>query len=436
MKVIACPQCGGLIRKFRENQTFIDCEYCDSKILVPRDKNLIFDIGEKEYEANRAPKNRKPNENILKKGNKEVWRSPFANDFGYPVDDKLPFQKYSGSFSDNKFLIALISVAAFSAFIIFVLFLTGKNNNSRKTILQTPTPYKIPTPPVKIPSSTPAIEDRVLLEFGGKGTGAGLFEDASEIAVDRAGNIYVSDDTKRVQRFDANGAFLNLWNVKGTKNETIDKLAADAEGNVYVLIGGEIVVYNGETGEQKHVLSIKRFIYDFILRDDGGMMLVAENKNGEEIIQTDKGRRLTRRWSAIHSRAAETRIDVNAIRLAVDGTGDFFAVCALDDVFGSYSYDEEDLMTFRFNPEGKFVNKFAPDLMPKAIAVDNQSRIYILGGRAANDPGIHIFSNTGNKLNIVRFDRFSWVNGMALDAQNNIYLVSGEKVRKLRAVEF
>ncbi|HSK71467.1 MAG TPA: hypothetical protein VK892_07220, partial [Pyrinomonadaceae bacterium] len=378
------------------------------------------------------------NENILKEGNKETWKSPFANDSGYPVDAKLPFNKYSGSgsFSDNKFLIAVVAVTVFSVFIIFVLYLTNQNNNSRKTFLETPTPYKIPTPPVTLPSATPEVDDRTLLEFGGKGTGAGLFEDPNEIAVDKAGNIYVSDDTKRVQRFDANGAFLNLWNVKGTKNETIDKIAADAEGNVFVLIGGEIVVFNGETGEQRHVLSIKRYIYDFILRDDGGLMLVAENNNREEIVQTDKGKRIVRRMSGIHSRAAEAQIDVNAIRLAIDGAGDFFAVCALDDVFGSHSYDAEDLMTFRFNPDGKFVNKFAPDLMPKAIAVDNQSRIYVLNGRSASDSGIHIFSNTGSKLKTVLFDRFEWVNAMSLDAQNNIYLIVGDKVRKLKAIEF
>jgi sugar lactone lactonase YvrE len=93
-------------------------------------------------------------------------------------------------------------------------------------------------------------------------------------------------------------------------------------------------------------------------------------------------------------------------------------------------------MTFRFNPDGKFVNKFAPDLHPKAIAVDNQSRVYVLNGRAASDSGIQIFSNTGSKLKTVLFDRFEWVNAMALDAQNNIYLIVGDKVRKLKAVEF
>ncbi len=145
--------------------------------------------------------------------------------------------------------------------------------------------------------------------FGGKGTSAGLFDGANQIAVDKAGNIYVADGTLRVQRFDENGKFLNLWIVKGAKNELIDKLAAGSNGEVDVLIGGEIVVYKGETGEQLRVLTDNRrhYIDDFVLLDDGGMMYVAESGGREEFVQV-KGKTIINRLDGILTKAADAKI--------------------------------------------------------------------------------------------------------------------------------
>ncbi len=48
------------------------------------------------------------------------------------------------------------------------------------------------------------------------------------------------------------------------------------------------------------------------------------------------------------SRAAETQIPPQAVRLAIGGKGDIYAVYALGDVYGTFNYNEEDLMTFHF----------------------------------------------------------------------------------------
>jgi len=390
MKAVTCPQCGSLISRVSEQQAIVGCDYCGAKVIIPRGE--IPSLNEK-----------------------------YAPDFNnYP------------SSSNSSFPPQVIAICAILgiAFVIFVGFVFVSKNRSSLNPLK---PIAGSTPKT---SPTPKKETNVLLEFGGKGTSAGLFDSPSEITVDGDGNIYVSDKTLRVQRFDAFGNFLSLWNVKGEKNETIDKLAADAEGNIHVLIGGEVVVYNASTGEQKYVLSDskKHYIDDFVLRDDGGMMYVCENGLNEDIVQT-KGRVVVRRFPSIHTKAAETTIPTRGIRLAVDGKGDIYTVYAIRDIYGSFNYNEEDLMTFHFTPQGKFVNKFAAELMPSAILVDNQSRVYILDQKMANATAIKVFSDTGSELKRIALEGFM-PSAMAIDRQNNLYVISGEKVQKLKPVEF
>lgn len=401
MKAITCPQCGSLISKII-GQSVVQCDYCDAKIIIPR-----------EIASNNAAE-----------------KPELINRFGYPLDQYVPFDETQISNSSVKTTVIALLLVFGIGFIIIWAFVA--NSKSRRGTTPTkPTSYKTPTT-----TPTPKKDYQVLLEFGGKGTSAGLFERPSELAVGADGQIYVADETLRVQHFDEAGKFVNLWNFGGKKNEAIDKLAADTDGNVYVLIGGEIVVYVGKTGEQKYVLSVKSYIHDFVLRDDGGMMLATENDGRDEIVQTNKARKIVRRFTEIHSRAAETDIPPQAVRLAFGGKGDIFAVYALGDVYGTFNYDKEDLMTFHFTANGKFVNKFATDLNPGAILVDNQSRIYLLNDNMLGDGKIRVFSNTGSEIKSISFERFESIETMTLDRQNNIFVISGETIRKLKAIDF
>lgn len=122
--------------------------------------------------------------------------------------------------------------------------------------------------------------------------------------------------------------------------------------------------------------------------------------------------------------------------IAIGGKGDIFAVYALGDVYGTFNYNKEDLMTFHFTANGKFVNKFAADLNPGAILVDNQSRIYLLNDNMLGDGKIRVFSNTGNEIKSIGFDRFESIETMTLDRRNNIFVISGEKIHKLKVIDF
>lgn len=90
-------------------------------------------------------------------------------------------------------------------------------------------------------------EGRVLLVLGRKGAageeiagvGVTLFNKPSDVAFDRAENIYVSDGygNSRVVKFDKNGKFLTTWGAKGTGPGQFDlphAIVVDGRGRVIV----------------------------------------------------------------------------------------------------------------------------------------------------------------------------------------------------------
>jgi sugar lactone lactonase YvrE len=99
-----------------------------------------------------------------------------------------------------------------------------------------------------IAHSRPPGELPATIEWIGAGRGAepGHFEAPMATAVDRSGNIYVSDlGNHRVDRFDSTGAFLNAWHTDegaGTPLVEPGGIAAVPSGEVYVLdTAGRIV---------------------------------------------------------------------------------------------------------------------------------------------------------------------------------------------------
>jgi len=95
-------------------------------------------------------------------------------------------------------------------------------------------------------------EGNYILQWGGAGKNDGLFSDPETIAVDKAGYVYVVDeDNKRIQKFDSLGKFILSWDDKASytysepNNVAIDNqgnytyfavwgIAVDGNNNVYV----------------------------------------------------------------------------------------------------------------------------------------------------------------------------------------------------------
>lgn len=301
------------------------------------------------------------------------------------------------------------------------------SNQNFRIALATPTATPVPTP-----------DTSVALTFGGEGTGGGLFKDASEISVGGDGHIYVSDDTNRIQRFDGDGKFLNMWMIPSeTKwykklRGHPQKLLADRSGNLYVVVTGVILKFQGNTGELLGAAHGTDYIHDACLLNEGGLVIVSAKGRDDELVKMDGTGRAVKRVHRFVSSLLDKQVSVDAMRVAADGLGNIYAVYALGDVYGEHWYDSEDLAIFKFSPDGKYITRFGSQgreagqyQMPNAIAVDNQSRVYI--GDSSN--GVHVYAADGRHLETIKTP--VWVRGMALDNRNNLYVVGSNQVSRI-----
>ncbi|HEX3102745.1 MAG TPA: hypothetical protein VHQ01_13165 [Pyrinomonadaceae bacterium] len=390
-KPLICPQCGGEIENYSPGQTMATCSYCGTRFLVdPRNEP--------------AP----------------------------PVYEPVEFS--SPNPQATTAVIALIVIFLVGG-VIVTAFISGiKGTSQSRSGTAKPIASPVGGKPVLAPTPNPN-----LLEFGGKGTENGQFQDANSIAVDKQGRIYVSDDSLRVQQFDDKGTYLRTIQIPAKTGNydharTIDKIAVGDDGKLYVAVGGVIQVYDENATKLSRVMEVAPdYIQDFALKSDGGMVMIYDNDRIETLIVVTKTGKITKRISGFHTKALDAALSpketaIEAIRLAVDGTGNIFSVYAFGDL-GSYSLSSnaDELMIARFSPDGKFVNKFVQTMNSCGIEVDSQGRIYL----SAND-SIQIYSNTGETVSTI--SGLSVVNAFALDKDNNVYAIALDRVMKRAAI--
>jgi tripartite motif-containing protein 71 len=102
------------------------------------------------------------------------------------------------------------------------------------------------------------VSGNLLLSWGSSGTGNGQFRNPKGIAVDSSGNIYVVDSTNlRIQKFDSTGAYVDQWTGLGKDNNAAsvafsspNGMCIDKNGYVYVADAGNnrIVIFSSANG--------------------------------------------------------------------------------------------------------------------------------------------------------------------------------------------
>jgi DNA-directed RNA polymerase subunit RPC12/RpoP len=390
LKAFACPQCGASLKSGPVKSSTIECPYCHSAVIVPLDL--------------RPPP-----------------PPPPPSDFGR-YHEPVAVGRSTPTFGT---VLAICCVGV----VVFLIILAIAMKARRATSVPTSRPtYAAPTKPTPTP---------YVLMFGAEGTGPGLFQDAKAVAVDASGNVYVSDDTLRIQKFDSNGSFIGLWTIPASTKYFSkvrggpDTLFADRDGNVNVVIGGVVLKYDG-AGELLGAAQGSDSIQDATPKADGGMVVISANGGDDELVVLDQKGKAVKRVHRFLSSQLEKDIPVDALKVAVDGLGNIFAMYALGSVYGEHWYDDGDLAVFRFTADGKYVNRFGGGgsaagqfQLPNALAVDAQSKVYVCD----QTKGIHVFTSDGRFLETLLTPFY--VSGMAFDKSGDLFIVGSNTVSKL-----
>src|ERR1041385_6942749 len=286
-------------------------------------------------------------------------------------------------------------------------------NSARRTVTQPTRATTTTNPPKKETRSSIA---NVLLEFGSEGIGPGMFTDARSIAVDGAGRIYVGEYTGgRIQVFDPESKFLTQWSI-GDRKTILRGLAADRKGTVYVVEGGRIDRYRGETGEKLGQLEYERNGFDDVAVGADGGLVAAWQSNRDDIVTFDANGKLVRTIpEAISGASGDSEL---AMRVAVDGAGYIYALGRFNNGI------------FKFGRDGKFINRFGSDgdqpgqfRAPYSIAIDGYGRVYV-----GDMKGIQVFDANGRYLSLINVKNVAF--GMVFNDKNELFAVARDHVVK------
>ncbi len=268
----------------------------------------------------------------------------------------------------------------------------------------------------------PFVAGRVTLAFGKEGTGPGYFTDARFVSVDNNGHIFVGESNGgRVQVFDEQGIYLTQWKATGEETGDIylSGMAAGRDGAVYTVVGSQLYVYDGMNGNLLGRLDHPDgWGFDDVTVAPDGSIVAAWYKSQEAIVRFNRNGRIDLLLEKpIENVTSDSEMDM---RVAVDGTGNIYALAYFNEAVFIYSPDGRYIS--RFGSEGDEAGQFTS---PRSIAVDNLGRIYI-----SDFSGVMIYASDGRYLDTLPVN--GAVMGLAFDDQNNLYLVVNSQVLRYK----
>ncbi|HYG81530.1 MAG TPA: hypothetical protein VD861_14130, partial [Pyrinomonadaceae bacterium] len=223
----------------------------------------------------------------------------------------------------------------------------------------------------------------------------------------------------RIQAFDASGKFITQWTVD--PKMPVRQLTADRKGTVYVVQRGEILRFDGATGNPLGKLAYTgptehgRAYFDQVsATPDGGLVAVL---NEDDIV------RFNANGQVVHTIAQALQTQTgNSERiegLAVDGLGNIYAL----------SMHRESV--FKFSPDGRYVNRFGGSggepgqfRAAQAIAVDGKGRVYV-----SDVKGVQVFDGDGRYLDVFKVEG-GVASGMIFNDKNELLVAARTQVLK------
>lgn len=275
--------------------------------------------------------------------------------------------------------------------------------------------------PVPTVEPTPGFISELLV-FGGEGTGPGLLNDSRSVTVDGEGRIYTADyDTGRIQVFDAEGKYLTHWLIPD--EPLIQDLAADRQGNLYVVSGTHVLFFDGATREQTGELVAEGWgSYDSVYVAPDGSIYVSSTPAGDTaiIIFNPDGSVKQIIPDPIEGITGDAELDTN---IAVDGLGNLYILGGFN---GSvFVYDASGQYQSRFGSEGTEEGQFRS---LHDVEVDGQGRVWV-----ADSMGLFIFAADGRMLDFVEVEGVPF--GLDFDSQGFLYVSNRNTITKYRVNE-
>lgn len=280
-------------------------------------------------------------------------------------------------------------------------------------------------------------------KWGTQGTGDGQFYYPRGIAVDSSGYVYVMDRlNNRMQKFDSNGNFVTKWdnlNLGMSQNPADNNrpshdplaIAVDKSGNIYMSDAYSPTVY--KFSPQRTLLTKwgspgngdgQFHFVEGIAIDPSGNIIVVNNddnaRNSHNIQKFSSNGTFLKRWGTYGAANGQFMYPLD---VAVDAAGNIYVA----DTFAN--------RTQKFDSNGQFITSWGSTGSgdgqfgyPSAIAIDSQGYVYV--GDALNNriqkftsdgvfvtkweiPGIHVYPNAW------------YYNKIAIDSAGNVYVTDG-----------